>query len=327
VARPAIASEASVVPNGAGDDRQAQAAADVFFVHGTGYTNAREWNSAFAPDDGAPEHAHAMIAWQASAFNQCCRIFAPHYREANLAAFIDHGPNGAQAIDVAYQDVERAFDDYIARDNKGRPFILAGHSQGAVHALQLLERKIDGTPLVQRMVAAYLPGVPIPLKKLAQFRSIKICQNSTDTRCLVSWNTYREGGRPDASLEVLWTWYHSAWVSSLGQPVLCTNPLSWTVDETPVSAEKNLASIHPHSPGALWRLLTGRPAGTRYDQPLPWREHQTGAVCRDGFLRVPNQGHDYVAPFEGSYHTHDIALFYGNLRQNAIDRVHAFVAP
>jgi pimeloyl-ACP methyl ester carboxylesterase len=219
----------------------------------------------------------------------------------------------------------RAFDYYMEHENNGRPFLLAGHSQGGIHALQLLEQRIDGTPLAAKMVVAYLPGVPIPLAKIAQFRSIKACQRATDTGCIVSWNTYREGGRPEAFAEALWTWYGSEWVSSLGKPILCTNPLSWAADESPMPADNNLATIHPHASGALWRLLTGRPSGARYDGSLDWRAHQTGAVCRNGFLWVPDQGSGYVGPFDGSYHTHDIALFHGNLRQNAIDRVKAFV--
>ena len=43
-----------------------------------------------------------------------------------------------------------------------RPFILAGHSQGALHALRLLRERVAAKPaLRRRLVAAYLVGAPI----------------------------------------------------------------------------------------------------------------------------------------------------------------------
>jgi len=124
----------------------------------------------------------------------------------------------------------------------------------------------------------------------------------------------------------LLAWYRDQWVCTSGKAVLCTNPLSWTTDETAVDASQNVATIHPHRLGGLWRFLTGRASGGKLDGPLSWSAHQTGAACHDGFVRVPDQGSHYPAPLDGSYHSYEIALFYGNLRENAIARVKAFVA-
>ncbi|KPF90832.1 hypothetical protein IP81_14370 [Novosphingobium sp. AAP83] len=43
-----------------------------------------------------------------------------------------------QANALAYGNVARAFDWYLAHENKGRPLILAGHSEGAAHVASLL---------------------------------------------------------------------------------------------------------------------------------------------------------------------------------------------
>jgi hypothetical protein len=61
-------------------------------------------------------------------------------------------------LDLAYQDVEAAFDYYLQYFNKGRPFIVVRHSQGTTHTLRLLEEKIDNTPLYRQLVAAYVVG-------------------------------------------------------------------------------------------------------------------------------------------------------------------------
>ena len=44
------------------------------------------------------------------------------------------------------RDVEAAWDDYLARDNKGRGVVLIGHSQGSGILKQLIAREIEGQP-------------------------------------------------------------------------------------------------------------------------------------------------------------------------------------
>jgi hypothetical protein len=57
-----------------------------------------------------------------------------------------------QALDLAYQDVESAFDYYLTHYNQGRPFIVVGHCQGTTHALRLSEQKVYETVLFHRLV-------------------------------------------------------------------------------------------------------------------------------------------------------------------------------
>ena len=42
-------------------------------------------------------------------------------------------PGREDALELAYTDIEAAFEHYLAEYNNGRPFIIAGHSQGAQH--------------------------------------------------------------------------------------------------------------------------------------------------------------------------------------------------
>ena len=86
----------------------------------------------------AYERTEIMLANQASAFNDTCNIYAPEYRQATYYSFFDTKGNGQNALDLAYEDIENAFDYFIENFNHKKPFIIAGHSQGALHALSLI---------------------------------------------------------------------------------------------------------------------------------------------------------------------------------------------
>ncbi|SMC42397.1 DUF3089 domain-containing protein [Novosphingobium sp. B1] len=131
---------------------------DVFWIHPTTTRSQTDFNH----DPLDP----AVIKWteesavqrQGSAFSACCRVFAPRFRAATTKALADPA-NRDKAFALAYSDIERAFDWYMAHENKGRPFIIAGHSQGGAHTTSLLEKRIKGTRLQGRMVAGYVIGI------------------------------------------------------------------------------------------------------------------------------------------------------------------------
>ena len=77
------------------------------------------------------------------------------YRQANIFAYFRGDEIRKQALGFAYQDVLRAFQYFLQHRSQGRPFVIASHSQGTHHGTRLLEEVIDGTPLAQRLVAAY----------------------------------------------------------------------------------------------------------------------------------------------------------------------------
>ena len=49
-------------------------------------------------------------------------------------------------IAIAYGDVRAAWREYLAKHNKGRPFVLIGHSQGSLMLQQLIANEIEGKP-------------------------------------------------------------------------------------------------------------------------------------------------------------------------------------
>lgn len=310
---PGRPSGADAVPAGTAPlSPQAAPKADVFFVHPTTFLSPHVGNAAYDAT-GIPKLAvdGIVLRFQAGTFNACCRIFVPRYRQASVAAFFNDGPDSVEAIDLAYSDVRRAFDHYLAHENHGRPFIIASHSQGSIHTMRLLQERIIGTPLQQRMVAAYVVGYSIPAE--IERTGLPVCTSALQTNCLIHWATVARGDTRHPARA--WIWLDGRYQPAGARPLVCINPLSWERDGA-APAEANLGAL-PH---------------TNINQPMPQPiPALTGAACDAGLLGVSipfwSRGRfsDMLTLF-GSYHDFDYHLFYMNIRQNAVDRVAAFVA-
>lgn len=280
----------------------------VFFVHPTTYLSTLIGNADFAPG-GAVQAGidDTVMRFQASIFNGCCVVFAPRYRQASLRAVTSNTPQGYAADELAYGDVERAFERFLQVNPNG-PFILASHSQGSIHALRLLQQHIMGQPPLRRLVAAYLIGLALP-KEIVNL-GVPVCQSERATGCVISWNSVRQDHRDKRRQDTSVIWWQGSYQPIAGRPLVCVNPLDWRIDSSaPATANK----------GALYSA--GR------QEPLPPLVPElTGASCQDGLLgiEVPFQErkhfHDVLSVF-GVYHDFDYGLFYLNIRENAAVRV------
>jgi len=129
-----------------------EAPADVFFVHGTMIgTSNTEGNADYRDRFERNFKLRDYILWQAAAFNVRCQIYAPTYR---FSTFANIG-NFKERFALAYDDVKAAFFAF-RKFNEERPFILAGHSQGAIHILRLL-KEVD---MDASFLGAVCPGAP-----------------------------------------------------------------------------------------------------------------------------------------------------------------------
>ena len=157
---------------------------DVFFVYPTTYSYdsksqpplTANWSSGWN-QSLAHAYVDSIIKWQVESkigvFAKAgTNVYIPYYQQSsgfdvlntilwqNTPQFADAAN---QALQVAYTDVSNAFDYFIAHYNKAangqpRPFILAGHSQGANMLLYLLENKFEDQSLRKLLVAAYVIG-------------------------------------------------------------------------------------------------------------------------------------------------------------------------
>jgi hypothetical protein len=306
---------ADLVPQGVEVKPQGEHPVDVFFIHPTGFLTSGSWTSPMDPDSGTAENTAFMMANQASAFNGCCNVYAPRYRQANIFAYFGSSEDRNAVLGFAYQDVKRAFEYYIEHNNQGRPFIIASHSQGTHHATRLLRELVDSSDLHQRMVAAYLLGstlIPVAPAWFDSLSHITPCETADDLHCVVHWDTMPEGvdpyERPDKSL--------------------CTNPLSWQRGDERAAASLNEGALVPI--GTLNETI-GRVADTPTGQVFASAgkpvAQQTWAQCRDGTLYVKGeQGAGFERDAMGTFHQRDYALFYMNIHNNAKRRASRYLA-
>lgn len=240
--------------------------------------------------------------------------------------------NFKHAINVAYADVKAAFEYYLAHENKGKPIILAGHSQGSLLAEMLVDEFFHEKDLQKQLVAAYLVGWTVFRNKYSQSshpRAVKVCEDRRQVGCVISWRTFAFGGNPRLFL-------HRDPPDETDRPI-CTNPLSWTEnDGLYVSSEENLGGVDLMHPWSMLRYLIGvKRASFRTVQPTRTPKI-SDAQCIDGSLfvtRPKDYGYGWwfvpawsFAMFPGlNLHAYDYNLFFHNIRENAVDRVRAFI--
>lgn len=290
-AHPAKDDEADRMPEG-GTVTYDHVLADVFFIHPTTYIGSKgedKWNASLKDQKLNKKTDEGSIRFQASAFNHAGRVFAPRYRQAHFIAYFTKDTASAnKAFERAYRDVRAAFVHYLENENKGRPIILAGHSQGTNHAERLMDEFFTGKPLKNRMVAAYLIGMPL---RKDRFADIFPCRDSTDTGCFVSWRTFKKGYELPRGLT--------------SNKVSVTNPLSWKTNEQFMPATANKGSLF-----YKFDKLKKYKMEARVAKDILWTNKPRffGSI----FLKTRN------------YHIADINFYYVNIRENAVLRASKF---
>jgi hypothetical protein len=141
-----------------------------------------------------PEESQIAIN-QASRFSQTCKVYAPIYPQLTLLAIKSPGDVTPAASEKAYLGVLSAFEEYLAKYNDGRGFVLIGHSQGALLLKQLIKEQIDPNPTLRKqLVSADLMGgnVLVPKGKTVggSFANIPSCQASGQTGCVVAYSSF-----------------------------------------------------------------------------------------------------------------------------------------
>ena len=107
---------------------------DVIYFYPTTFTKASDDapNVADIDDAGMRADAQRVLTLQASVFEEDCNIYAPYYRQVSAPYALSLSDEDSEAL-LSYsasQDPTAALDYYFKHYNNGKPFILAGHSQG-----------------------------------------------------------------------------------------------------------------------------------------------------------------------------------------------------
>lgn len=273
---------------------------DVFYVYPTVSSNATGFMDVNSVNERAL--AQGIFAAQASVYEPDANVFAPYYRQMSTQVAVEPGSLATDTKEFkrGAVDVERAFDYYIEHLNEGRPFIIAGHSQGTMALIELIKNRFgDDADLRSRLVAAYLIGYTVTGADLAA-AGLTAAQGANDTGVVVTYNTQSP--------------------TSAGGPMLmagahCINPLTWTTDDAYAPASENLgARFYNDTTGEFLREVEHY-CDARIDP-------ETGALT----TTIP-EGEDLdIGPYsEGVYHRYDYAFWYRNLEQNVGDRIDAYL--
>ncbi len=297
-ASPLQEDNADLTPGGIYQNEQETAEVDVFFLHPTSYTKERgntEWNGRLDDIELNEKTDEGAILFQASVFNGAAKVYAPRYRQAHIYVYFTEEQSferkaANRALAVAYEDVKSSFEHYMEKWNNGRPVIIASHSQGTTHAIQLIKDYFDGKPLAEKLVAAYLVGMPV---RESEFEQIHPCTSGSETGCSISWRTYQKGHLPK--------WKDPS------SDILVTNPLSWKTDEVYVPASENDGTV-------LFNFEKGVTPGIADAQKHKGHLWVTKPKFRGSvFMTFKN------------YHIADYNLFYADIRSNVSQRVKAYL--
>ena len=146
-------------------------------------------------------------------------FYSPHYRHITLDSWatLNEDTISRRYEDVSFVDVRNAFDHYMTQHNGGRPFILAGFSQGGKSVVELL--KILTPDQRKKLVAAYVLGYKVTPDDVKAAPWIKPAQGADDTGVTICYNSVSD------------VKYVKPVVSAPN--VMCINPVNWRTDAVP----------------------------------------------------------------------------------------------
>jgi hypothetical protein len=288
----------------------------IFYVYPTAYSAAPGGPIYCAVNDpGMMKGAQAAFQRQATAFRTVGNVYAPYYRQidATYQLSLPFAQQKKNIAGIPSTDVFAAFRHFLKHFDRGRPFILVGHSQGSAVLANLLAKYMKTHPAVyERMIAAYVVGYPIQRSYLRHHPYLTFTKGVGDTGVIMSWNT--EAPTVDGTNPVV-------------QPgAVAINPITWTKSQTEASAAKNRGSIELiaatgtpvlNRNGTIKRFMNV--ADARVDKA------KGVVVCRT----INAAGPPYFKPGGfpmGVLHTFDYPLYFFSVRANAAHRVEHFFA-
>ncbi len=201
----------------------ANAPIDCFYVYPTVSTDPGQ-----NADMTADPAENNVIRQQFARLASKCRPYAPLYRQVTLAGLRQSMSGGGRAVldsGLGFDDVRDAFQAYLKNDNRGRGFVLVGHSQGSYVLRALIEQEIDRKPLQSQMVSAILMGTTVVVPKGKDvggaFKSIPLCHSASQIGCAIVFASFRSTVPPPANSLF-------GVVTEPGMEAACSNPANLT---------------------------------------------------------------------------------------------------
>jgi len=286
-------------------------AVDVFYLYPTAWQKATSTDPNIAEINNPSLLKGSKLAFdrQATAFQPVGNIYAPYYRQAD-AVYTLNLPIEEQVkviTGIPKGDVFAAFDYYIKHYNNGRPFILAGHSQGSNILVYLLSEYMKENPeVLKKMVAAYVIGYSVTDEYLKANPHLKFAEGPDDTGVIISFNT-EAPTIPGKNPVVL-----------PGAQVI--NPITWTRGETIATAKENLGSISFSKDGTVKLDEKGEIL-----KVMNYADARVDTAKGVLICSTLDQSTLQLGFGPGIFHSYDYPLYFFNIRENALNRVNHFL--
>jgi len=272
---------------------EASMAADVFYVVSTNIMHS------YKPDgsetfiavlndeekatlEGEINYIHENI------FPEKVNFYAPYYHQATMASLTNKDlteKDRSELFAEATKEVLDAFNYYMEHFNQGRPFILAGYSQGAIQVRNILAQMPKEQ--LSHMVAAYMIGFGIKQEYLDN-PNFKMATGATDTGVAVSFTSL-------ANIQAKY--------GLLNTTDACINPINWRTDSTAAEFDFDGETLTSHVDQENHVVIVD---GFHYDK------HKT-------------KQWDVNPWSKDNYHNFEIYFYAPSIRQNALDRIDAML--
>ena len=297
---------------------------DCFFIHPTGFF-LKEWNFDMNTDSATSQRTDLMLATQATVFNKECNIYAPEYRQATFAAISQNlGSNSSQALDLAYLDVKEAFRYFLKKHSDGKPFFLASHSQGSLHAQRLLTEIEFKKVFSKQLLAAYLIGYPLEEEYLKNLGA-SVCTRFLDEGIIIQFQTV--GENVIRSRLKFWLFDGKEYSLKKINQLATTNPISFSKSEGWVKNEIN-SLLMPKISGISPLFDYGATnKNNSYVREINYADDQNfyARIGKSGFLETKGSTIDRILKNdflgEKDLHIWDYQIFWNHLRKDVETKI------
>lgn len=254
-------------------------------------------------DNEAKKNFYGALNMERGIYEQYCRMYAPYYRQAVMAAYDLLEKEAEPYFNLAYKDVRAAFLYYMQHENGGRPFVLAGFSQGAEMCLRLLKDFGNEDFVKNNMVACYAIGWRFTPQEAEKYPYIQPAKCADDLGKVIIFNSEA----PEVT---------SSAIVPEGVKTFAINPLTWNCSSEKAPKTLNVGACFTDYSGAVVREVP----------------NLTGCYIDNerGTLKVTDVDKKEFVPglplfSEGVYHIYDYQFFYCNLQQNVNLRIKTFM--
>ncbi|MEG2780939.1 MAG: DUF3089 domain-containing protein [Bacteroidales bacterium] len=163
------------------------------------------------------EAMHPSFELAEQIFGEDANFYSPYYHQLALQSW-----RSDSLVELrfprSFDDVKQAFDYYMTNVNKGRPFVLAGFSQGGKCVVELLKTLTNEQYL--QMVAAYIIGYKVTAYDTLNYKQIKPAVGEKETGVAICYNSV-------ATTDAI--------CPGLSPSAVCINPINWTTTTSQAS--------------------------------------------------------------------------------------------